>query len=96
MPLEVLPVKSKDKYLRHYQDFKNFEKEYPFNATLDVIILDYIKSLREQGLKISTIRSYVSAITTKKIKNHVLLYAKVNYWDYWGICDIIYALFFWS
>lgn len=64
MPLEVLPVKSKDKYLRHYQDFKNFEKEYPFDATLDVIIMDYIESLREQGLKISTIRSYVSAITT--------------------------------
>ena len=64
MPLEVLPVKSKEKYLRHYEDFKNFEKEYPFDTTLGVIILDYIQALREQGLKISTIRSYVSAITT--------------------------------
>ena len=64
MPLEVLPVRSKEKYLRHYEDFNNFVKEYPFEASLDVIIIDYIQSLREQGLKISTIRSYISAITT--------------------------------
>ena len=64
MPLDVLPVKSRERYLHHYEEFNNYLKEYPFDASLDVVVIDYIESLREQGLKISTIRSYISAITT--------------------------------
>ena len=64
MELEVLPIKSREKYLRYYNQFKDFHTANFPESSIDDAVVQYLLSLREKKLKISTLRTYISAITS--------------------------------
>ena len=73
MQLEVLPLKSCEKYLRYYKQFQDFHKDKFPEFSVDDAVVQYLLSLREKKLKISTLRTYISAITSCLTNDNIKL-----------------------
>lgn len=64
MSLDILPVKSRVLYLNHYAKFKTYKDTLPTSVTVDDALTKYILYLKSKNIKTSTIRTYISAVTT--------------------------------